>query len=189
MILPLRLLPFLFCACAAAAPDCQALFDEHLKTDLDLSYQAFDQTEDGGFRLLAQAGCNREAADLIEVYVARHGATERSLRWHIAQLRATGGEYKRALVAARSVLDKDEDLETNPLRWNDYVLATIAFLEHDKAALIRHRDEVAEGADEFWGNALNLKLLDSLIRNFDRDYAYATSHEDAAGNEADKEQP
>ena len=62
------------------------------------------------------------------------------------------------------------------LRWNDYVLATIAFLERDRAALQRHRDRVAEGREAHFGNALNLRLLDALLRHFERDYRYATSH-------------
>lgn len=62
------------------------------------------------------------------------------------------------------------------LRWNDYVLATIAFLEHDKPALVLHREKVAEAREAHFGNDLNLKLRDSLVKYFDRDYKYATSH-------------
>jgi hypothetical protein len=61
------------------------------------------------------------------------------------------------------------------LRWNDYVRATIAFLAKDRPALQRHRDAVAAGKEEHFGNALNLKLLDSLLLHFERDYAYASS--------------
>ncbi len=155
---------------------CSTLYQEHVKSDLNLDYQTFDQTQGSGFRVLAQAGCHKEAADLIEAYIAANHATENSLRWHVAQLRATDGDSEAAISAARSVLKDTEDFSEQPLRWNDYVLATIAFLERDKEALIQHRNAVALGVDEYFGNELNLKLLDALIRHFDKDYAYATSH-------------
>ena len=74
------------------AVDCDALYREHQASDLRLSYEQFDQTEGSGFRVLAAAGCPKQAADLIEAYVAHTGASEPSLRWHVAQLRSTTGE-------------------------------------------------------------------------------------------------
>lgn len=162
----------------AAARDCSQLYAAHLATDLKLGYEQFDQTEGRGFRALAARGCDKEAADLIEAYVAANGAAERSLRWHVAQLRATQGDLAAAIHHARSVLSEGEDFAKAPLRWNDYVLATIAFLERDRAALQHHRDRVAAGREAHVGNALNLKLLDALLRHFERDYRYATSHID-----------
>lgn len=161
---------------APAQVDCAALLRAHLETDLALPYEAFDQTEGQGFRVLAARACHREAADLIERYIAANGAAERSLRWHAAQLRASSGETAAAIRHARSVLAESEDFANNPLRWNDYVLATIAFLERDREALLRHRAAVAAGKDAHFGNALNLKLLDSLVKHYERDYAWATSH-------------
>ena len=163
-------------AAAPAQVDCTALLRAHLETDLVLSYEAFDQTEGQGFRVLAAHGCHREAADLIERYVAATGASERSLRWHAAQLRASSGETAAAIRHARSVLSESEDFAKQPLRWNAYVLATIAFLERDREALLRHRAAVAAAKDAHFGNALNLKLLDSLVKHYERDYAWATSH-------------
>ena len=161
---------------AAAEEDCRDLYREHLARDLSLPYQRFDQTEGQGFRVLAEKGCAKEAADLIEAYIKATGAGQSSLRWHVAQLRATAGNSAEAIRYARTVLSEKEDFAEKPLRWNDYVLATIAFLQHDREALVRHRDEVARGKAEYFGNELNLKLLDSLIKYFDRDYAYATEH-------------
>ena len=155
--------------------DCAASFAKHYRSDLALSYEAFDQTEGSGFRVLAAQGCEREAADLIVEYIAANKAAQRSLRWHVAQLRATHGDVPRAIAYARSVLADAEDPAASPLRWNDYVLATIAFLERDKAALVRHRDNVAAGVDAHPGNALNLKLLDKLIARFGSSYAEATA--------------
>ena len=166
----------LISCCAHAATPCQTLYAEHLQTDLQLSYEAFDQTEDSGFRVLAKSGCPKEAADLIERYVEHTHAQERSLLWHIAQLRAEDGDSAEAIRYARKVVGETEDHARHPLRWNDYVLATIAFLDHDKPRLILHRNRIAAASDAHPGNKLNLKLIDSLIRNFDKDYKYAVSH-------------
>ena len=136
----------LFLPFAHAASPCARLYEEHLLTDLQLSYEDFDQNEHKGFRVLAKAGCNREAADLLERYVAHTKSSESSLIWHIAQMRAEQGAYPEAIRNARKVLKKTEDFEKQPLRWNDYVLAVIAFLERDKARLVVHREKIAAAA-------------------------------------------
>lgn len=155
---------------------CAAMYQAHLKTDLKFGYEAFDQTEGQGFRALDQIGCSRQAADLIEAYVKARGSKESSLVWHVAQLRASAGQTAQAIAAAKASINPKEDLAKSPFRWNDYVLATVAFLERDKAALQRHRDRVAEGREADMGNAMNLKLLDALVKHFDTSYDYATSH-------------
>jgi len=169
------LLPSLVSSQEIDPVNCDALYAEHLATDLSLDYQAFDQTQGQGFRVLASAGCHGEAADLIEAYIEATGAKQTSLGWHIAQMRATEGDVESAISYAYNSLNEGEVLAPDTLRWNDYVLATIAFLEKDLDALIQHRNRVAEAAEGHFGNALNLKLLDALIRHFDRTYAYATS--------------
>lgn len=103
---------------ASAEVDCQQLYREHLESDLTLSYEAFDQTMGSGFRELSAQGCEREAADLIEAYIEATGAEQNSLRWHIAQLRASHGDYEQAVRYARSSLLENEDLSARPLRWN-----------------------------------------------------------------------
>ncbi|HEU5450715.1 MAG TPA: hypothetical protein VFU76_01955, partial [Terriglobales bacterium] len=165
----------LACVLPGAAADCQALLEQHRATDFKLPYQQFDQTMDSGFRVLAAAGCDKEAADLIEEYIRVNHATQNSLRWHVAQLRATQGDYAEAIQYARTCLTAKEDFAAHPLRWNDYVRATIAFLQHDRHALLQYRDRIALGKD-YKGNAINLRLVDSLVRYFDKDYKYATSH-------------
>lgn len=154
--------------------DCAAELEIHLKSDLTLSYEEFDQTMGSGMRVLSAKGCHSESAELIEAYIAHNHATESSLRWHIAQHRAMAGEYDEAIQSAKAVLRSGEDLDNDPFRWNDYVLATIAFLEHDREALIRHRDNVAMGKDQHHGNAINLRLLDALVEHFGATYAEAT---------------
>jgi len=159
----------------ALADECDDLLQEHRLTDLSLTYEEFDQTPGSGFRALAINACDAEAATLIVEYIAANNATQRSLRWHVAQLSASAGDYDTAISSARQVLSTSEDLDKNPLRWNDYVLATIAFLENDLEALTHHRDRVAEGAD-YPGNAMNLRLLNALVLHFGQSYSYATSH-------------
>lgn len=88
------------------------------------------------------------------------------------------GQTDQAIASARQVLLAEEDFLQNALRWNDYVIATIASLEGDKERLIVHRNKVAEGAGDFWGNRLNLKLLDSLIRHFGQPDQHASSNID-----------
>ena len=158
------------------AIDCKVEYKKHLITDLELSYEEFDQTMNSGMRVLGNAGCHQETADLIEAYIEKNQATENSLRWHIAQQRAMSGDYPRSILSAKQVLSEKEDFSVQPLRWNDYVLATIAFMEGDQKALIAHRNEVAKGSDDYFGNKLNLKLLDGLIKNFGKSYSYATSN-------------
>ncbi len=162
-------------AFGSTANDCEQLYQQHLQTDMSLDYQAFDQTPGQGFRALAEISCQKQAADLIESYIRTTGAEQSSLRWHIAQLRASHGDYESAIDYANQVLLKKEDFSVRALRWNDYVLATVGFLERDKEKLLYHRDRVATASDEHQGNVMNLKLLDSLIKYFDYNYNYATS--------------
>ena len=165
----LIIIPFSF----VNADDCQILFQKHIQSDMNLSYEEFDQTMDGGFRVLASEGCHKEAADLIEEYIRVNSPEQRSLRWHVAQLRAMQGANTEAVRYAGMSLSDEEDFSENALRWNDYVLATIAFLEGDRENLVQYRDSVAAGVGQHPGNEMNLRLLDALVENFDSDYATA----------------
>lgn len=66
------------------AVDCQALYRQHLATDLTLPYAEFDQTPGKGMRPLAGAGCAKEAADLIFAYIDKNQDKRSSLKWHVA---------------------------------------------------------------------------------------------------------
>lgn len=153
---------------ASVPVDCSKLLADSRDAMLQLDYQAFDQTEGQGFRLLAKAGCTAEAADLIEQYIAHTGATQSSLTWHIAQLRAESGQTQAALVAARKVL-RDEPADA-PFKWNDYVSAVIAFLEKDRAAFGHHLGRVLAASELHAGNAMNGKLLQRLELGFGGSY-------------------
>ncbi len=164
---------------AADASNCKALFKEHLQSDLTLPYSEFDQTHGKGWRLLTDQNCDLEAAKLIERYIEKNAASESSLIWHIAQARASAGKYRSAIkYAKRSLSTPEKDAKTK-FRWNDYVLGTIAFLEKDKAALIKHRDVLDAEKDSHFGNKMNLKLLNSFIHYYDKSYKYALDHAQA----------
>lgn len=169
----LTALSFVLALAAATDTDCAALYAAHRLTDLDLSVDAFDQTEGQGFRALAAAGCSREAGDLIEAWSARHSPAPAHVHWHLAQQRAEHDDRPAAVAAARRALKPDETADA-AFKWNDYVLATIAFLHRDRTAFDRHRAVLA-AATAHQGNAMNLKLLDALGRHFDLDYRQAVA--------------
>ena len=128
----LAALPLLFAAAIdTPATDCAALYAAHLRSDLELSVDAFDQTEGQGFRALAVAGCSREAGDLIEAWIAQHSPPPAHVYWHLAQQRAEHDDRLAAIAAARRSLKPDEAADA-AFKWNDYVHATIAFLERDR---------------------------------------------------------
>lgn len=164
---------FLSATLVYAEDDCQSLLERHMESDMDLSYQEFDQTMGGGFRLLSAQGCHSESADLIERYIEVNSAEQSSLRWHIAQSRAMAGENSEAIRHARTTLLEVEDFSERALRWNDYVLATIAFLEGNRDRLLFHREKIAEGVGEHPGNELNLRLIDALVDHPGTDYSAA----------------
>ncbi len=159
-------------AASPSAESCSERYDHRLQTDLALSYEAFDQTEGQGFRELAYAGCQAEAADLIEAYIAANDATQSSLTWHIAQLRGEVGQTEAAIAAATSVLNQDEAADAD-FRWNDHVNAYLAFLRGDRQAFERHRAALHAGADNHPGNSINARLWDSLAADFELGYAEA----------------
>lgn len=168
------LLPLLLSAATAATQpaDCAALYRSAVQNDLDLPVDAFDQTEGRGFRVLAAAGCMGEAGDLIEAWSARRKDVPYHVHWHLAQMRAEQDDRPAAIVAAKQALRPDEAADAD-FKWNNYVQATIAFLQRDRSAFDRHRSAVAAAVDRHAGNGMNLALLDTLGRHFDASYLQA----------------
>lgn len=165
-------------ACAtfpSYAVDCSVEYERHLKTDLSLSYEEFDQTLGKGMRPLANAGCAKETADLIIAYIEKNNDKRNSLVWHVAQQRALQDDTVEAIKYARLAILKSEDFSKSPLRWNDFVLATIAFLEKDRGAFDLHKAQVDSAKETYFGNALNAKLLEKLSLNFGHNYKDAAA--------------
>lgn len=169
----------LFAGPVHASP-CADLFAATAPAALKLEYSEFDQTPGKGFRALAEKGCEKEAADLIEQYIEQNKAGQSSLRWHLAQTRALAGQKEEAIKHARTSLWPEAAAAGQSFKWNDYVLGTIAFLEGDKAKLIEHRDRVADYINMHKSNRGNLGVLNQLVANFGKPYKEALSMAPAA---------
>ena len=145
---------------------------------LDLSYQQFDQTPHSGWRLLAQDEKRfREAAALIETYLshARLDPSEQiNLHFHAAQCLAFAGDEKSLPEALGHLKQARYSPEPPglPLRWNDYVSATEAFLKGDLDALKAARERIANGP-KLDGVPANLDVADRLIAGLGRPYREA----------------
>jgi hypothetical protein len=140
----LAVLGFLVMASSANAAECHY---DHAQL-LALDYKAFDD----GWRPLADAdGCKPVTADLIRDYRAAHddlsADDRRSLTWHEGQMRAAFGDYAGAIP----LLSAD-----NPdPAMRDYAAATVAFLKHDKTALLAAcAQSIAEPKPDGWDEAV-----------------------------------
>jgi hypothetical protein len=145
--------------------------------ELELSYRAFDQDLTGGWRRLAREKRFREAAELIDRYVAEtrdlHEWQRVNLQFHAGQLYAMAEDETSAMNRFKSAVFAQEPPDS-PVKWNAYVLATIAFLEQDYSRLTALREEIARGP-QWNGKAPNLDVVDRLIQDFGKSYAVAYS--------------
>jgi len=73
---------------------------------LALDEKAFDQDwsgRGGGWRAIARTpGCELAAADLLAAYQAEHPSSSSILAWHEGQVRASAGQYERAIPLLES---------------------------------------------------------------------------------------
>lgn len=138
---------------------CEQQYLEQMNTDMNLTYQEFDQTMDKGFRLLAK-DCKAQAVDLIKNYIIINGAEQDSLRWHIAQLSGELGRFDEAIAYAKTTLREDG---TGALKWNDYVWGYVAYWQKDVKTL-QEKIAVLEAATSHKGNAMNAHLLKSFLQ-------------------------
>lgn len=145
---------------------------------LNLDFERFDQTAGSGWRILASAGRYLDAAQLIDAYIQRNPALEgprrQALFFHAGQMYAFAEKYGLARERFLASLSPDES-RSSPIRWNDYVRGTVAFLERDRPSLTFHRNQVADGPS-IDGIKPNLNFLDSFLENFGNSYAYAYTH-------------
>jgi hypothetical protein len=143
--------------------------------ELELDYDAFDQTPGQGWRKLADEGNHLGAAKLVDTYLEFSDGLEDWQRiillFHAGQLYAVAGVTGDALSRFRASIHPSES-EDLAIRWNAYVKATIAFLQKDRDQLVKMRDEISRGP-EFEGTIPNLDVVERLIRNFDQCYAVA----------------
>lgn len=97
----------------------------------------------------------------------------RILTWHAGQMYAFDNNYKQAKKRFQNSFNPKESADT-PILWNDYVHATLAFIDKDLNKLRFHRTRIANGPD-FNGTKMNLTAVDGLIKCFDQPYAIAYS--------------
>lgn len=154
---------------------------------LVMSLQEFDQG-DNGWRSLEAPGCEAIIADGIKRYRDRNPKLldqNDGIIWHEAQLRASAGQTDEAIALMLRTRDSDGPAI------RPYTDATIAFLRHDRAALMASRDELlAMPEPDYFRDAaarfaksypdqpplvwpLNRDVVDGLIACFDRPYAEA----------------
>lgn len=155
---------------------------------LSLDFWTFDQDPVLGWRsLLSIPGCQLAAADLVANYhralrdrgqpvivdhpQGKHTLSEDGeiflLYWHEGQLRAFEGQTQRAIELFRKSIKPDAN---DHFGWNEYALASIAFLESDIEELKRQRDLLAP---KDGGTKINLGVVDGLIACFGQSYADA----------------
>jgi len=142
---------------------------------LSMSYDHFDQSENG-WRTYAKLGCYHEIGVIIDEYLEQHKMTLAdwqviSVAWHAGQMYAFNNEYQIAIRRFDHSLNSHEPKDS-PILWNDYVYATIAFLDKDFPKLKLYRDKIARGPI-FDGKKINLDIIDNLIRNFWQPYSVA----------------
>lgn len=155
-------------ACAAAL---KKMGDAALRAPVD----RFDQDQTVGWRALADLGCFTAAALLIEYYALDYDSKYRALKWHLAQMHASAGNVDKALEAAQLSLSPIQEQMHPDFDWNDYVLATMAFLRGDRPAFDKHRAALRVVSPRSSMNSANESVLDSLDRCFGKGYrdAYA----------------
>jgi hypothetical protein len=158
--------------CVAENANCASELAQAKQVAAKQDYATFDQTAGGGWRLLAEKDtCLAEAGELIDFYLARRPDLQRSQRvnlsFHAGQVYALAGKNDDAVKRfRRAVVNPSVPLE---FKWSEYVLATIAFLEHDADSLVKNRDIIAD-AVSYSSNGSNLQVVDLLIKNFGRSY-------------------
>ena len=148
----------------ATTVDCQQLYQQHLETDMKLTYQQFDQTEGSGFRPLAKQ-CKTEAVQLVKDYIKANNSQEDSLRWHIAQLLGELGNFDEAIQYAQSTIRTEE---SDGFNWNDYGLGYIAYWQNDIKTL-QKQIETLESASAHFGNVMNANLLKTFLEELKSD--------------------
>lgn len=142
---------------------------------LSMTYENFDQA-DNGWRKYAKVGCYHEMAILIDKYLDQNKDTLNKwqtigVTWHAGQLYAFSNEYTIAKIRFTQSIDPNEPANT-PLLWNDYVNATIAFIDKDMAKLQLYRDKIANGPT-INGKKANLNVVESLVNYFGQPYSVA----------------
>jgi len=154
-------------------PTCEERLRANRDTFLAMGVKEFDLGGEG-WRQLSRRGCKKEAAEALTTYISNHELPTH-IYFHAGQLLAATGEYDKAI----EMLDRSKRVEgpDEAFKWNAYVLAVRAFLTRDRAELLKQRAVIAGKAD-VKGNAMNLVVVDQLVKNFDLSYSAAVAELD-----------
>lgn len=148
-------------------------FDE--AAALRLPFREFGQTPDSGWRVLANEERWAEAGRLIDRYLAQNPSLtpyERMvLSFHAGQMYGFAGENQTARYRFMDALIPNESPNA-VIRWNAYMLATIAFLEGDRPTLLQSREVILAGPT-VEGCKPNLNIVNSFVANFGKPYKVA----------------
>lgn len=141
---------------------------------LSLSYSEFDQKPSNGWRILAEKGNYIEAGNLIVEYLSNHKELDiyqiANLRFHAGQMYAFANDITRAIALFNTAFLAIEP-DTSPIRWNDYVTSTVAFLRNDKITLIECQEKISNNGREIHGEIPNLAMVEKMINNLDLSYS------------------
>lgn len=145
----------------------------------EMTFEEFDQTQESGWRALAEDGKHSEAAKLIDRYINENSeAPQKSdvLHFHAGQMYAFANEYGMAVKRLNNSFKTvyPEIYDPYGKQWNSYVHATISFLKNDIVALRKYRNEVANGPDGIMKKS-NGRVIDRLILNIGKSYSEAYS--------------
>lgn len=145
----------------------QELTQTQIDSLMALGFEAFDQDMEGGWRYYGNQMEFATAADLIQRYLKQHPEIEEHqqavMHWHAGQMLALDGQNDMAVLEMEA-----SRKENDVMLWNEYLDATVAFLEKDRQTF-----ETNLKALEAMGNNPNLKLLKILEANFDKTYREA----------------
>lgn len=130
--------------------------------------ERFDADPQMGWRLLAQKGCQIEAAQLLEKYRAKNGDSYRTA-FHEAQIRLAVGDAANARPLLFLSLRSDIS-GGSPFKWNEFVLGYLAFIDRDKDALSFYISKLEQHSTDF-RNQSNEKVLIKLFENFEKPYS------------------
>lgn len=158
--------------------------EEQIDRYLTLSFEAFDQTIDSGWRPFYENRCYETAAKLLVRYIEAHpdlAEAHYMLAFHSGQMYALDGQYTTAIAFMKQGYS---DIPSTFVDWNAFVDANIAFLENDfeglqeKKALIEMQPPLPDGPGvPEWavGRKMNLDVVEGFVNCFDESYETAYS--------------
>ncbi|WP_440055143.1 hypothetical protein ACSLBF_03030 [Pseudoalteromonas sp. T1lg65] len=155
----------------ASYASCEEIYQQQSQK-LDVSVNEFDQPPGAGWRALLDAKCYNEAVKLIDDYQQKHNTDNSALEWHYFQLLAFAGRKEEAISVGKKIISELPATSSPEFLWNEYVIASVAFLEGDNQTLMENRNKLAKHKEHF-GNKMNLAAIDRLVNNIKQPYVIA----------------